>query len=74
LGSKRRESKTRSTSCAKQSHYWDVLKKDALACRQLSTLAAKTRSSQAKPGFDAEYQAELAKRGLKRTPGRLRAA
>ena len=49
----------------KQSHYWDVLKKDALACQQLSHLAAQNCAARKQnPGFDAEYEAELAKHGL----------
>ena len=51
----------------KEHHYWDVLKKDAEACRQLSALA--TQNAQARkqdPGFEAEYAAELQKRGLKK--------
>ena len=51
----------------KQSHYWDVLKKDALTCQQLSTLAMQNiEARRQNPGFDAEYQAELAKRGLEK--------
>jgi len=51
----------------KQSHYWDVLKKDALTCQQLSTLAMQNiEARKQNPGFDAEYQAELAKRGLQK--------
>jgi len=51
----------------KQSHYWDVLKKDALTCQQLSTLAMQNiEARKQNPGFDAEYQAELAKRGLEK--------
>jgi hypothetical protein len=49
----------------KQSHYWDVLKKDALTCQQLSNLALQNiEARKQNPGFEAEYQAELAKRGL----------
>jgi hypothetical protein len=51
----------------KQSHYWDVLKKDAFACRELSNLAAQNCDARRQnPGFEAEYQAELAKRGLEK--------
>jgi hypothetical protein len=51
----------------KQSHYWDVLKKDALTCAQLSNLATQNINARKEnPGFEAEYQAELAKRGLQK--------
>jgi hypothetical protein len=49
----------------KQSHYWDVLKKDAQACHQISLNALQNMKARAEnPGFEAEYAAELAKRGL----------
>ncbi len=49
----------------KQSLYWDILKKDVAACRELSALAAQnTEAGRANPGFEAKYEAELAKRGL----------
>jgi hypothetical protein len=51
----------------KQSHYRDVLKKDALTCQQLSNLAMQNiEARKQNPGFDAEYQAELAKRGIEK--------
>jgi hypothetical protein len=49
----------------KQSLYWDILKKDATACQELSRLAAQnTDAGRAIPGFEAKYEEELAKRGL----------
>ena len=51
----------------KQSHYWEILKKDALACRQLSDLAAQnSKAREQNPAFDEAYEAELAKRGLEK--------
>jgi len=51
----------------KQSHYWDVLKKDAFACRELSNLAAQNCDARRQnPAFDAEYEALLAKHGLQK--------
>ena len=49
----------------KQSLYWDILRKDVAACSELSALAAQnTEAGRANPGFEAKYEAELAKRGL----------
>jgi hypothetical protein len=51
----------------KQSHYWEILKKDALACQQLSNLAAQNcKAREQNPAFDAAYEAELAKRKLEK--------
>ena len=51
----------------KQSHYWEILKKDALACRQLSDLAAQnSKAREQNPAFDDAYDAELAKHGLEK--------
>ena len=50
-----------------QPHYWDVLKKDALTCQQLSALALQNiEARKQNPGFEGEYQAELAKHGLQK--------
>ncbi len=50
----------------KQSHYWDVLKKDAQACHQISlNTLHNIKASSENPGFQAAYDAELAKHGLK---------
>ncbi len=50
----------------KQSHYWDVLKKDAQACHQISLNTLQNiKASAENPGFQAAYDAELAKHGLK---------
>ena len=49
----------------KQSHYWTVLKKDAEACHQISANTIQNLRARAEnPAFDAEYAAELARRGL----------
>ncbi len=50
----------------KDKHYWEVLKADVLACQQLSNLAAQNCAARRQdPEFQAEYEAEFAKRGLK---------
>ena len=50
----------------KQSHYWDVLKKDAQVCHQISLNTMQNiKASSENPGFSAAYDAELAKHGLK---------
>jgi hypothetical protein len=49
----------------KQSLYWDILKKDATACQELSRLATQNiNAGRADSGFEAKYEEELAKRGL----------
>ncbi len=59
----------------KQSLYWDILKKDVAACRELSQLAAQnTEAGRANPGFEAQYEAELAKRGLTKNQWQAAAA
>ena len=50
----------------KQSHYWDILKKDAQACHQISlNTVHNIKASAETPGFQAAYDAELDKHGLK---------
>jgi hypothetical protein len=50
----------------KQSHYWDVLHKDAKACHQLSLNSTQQLNAMKEnPEFVAHYNAELAKRGAK---------
>lgn len=49
----------------KDAHYWEVLRKDAFACQQLSLLAAQNCAARRQdPEFQAEYEVEFAKRGL----------
>jgi hypothetical protein len=56
----------------KQSHYWEVLKKDGEACHQISTNTIQSLKARAEnPGFDAQYAAELAKYGLKEDPSHI---
>jgi hypothetical protein len=51
----------------KNSHYWDVLKKDCEATNQMATNALQNLKAQEQhPGFEAKYEAELAQRGLKK--------
>jgi hypothetical protein len=52
----------------KQSHYWEVLRKDGEACRQISLNTIENLNAQAaNPDFQAQYNAELAKRGLEKS-------
>ncbi len=49
----------------KQTHYWEVLKKDAEACFRIGQNVSQNRkAAAADPGFEAQYNAELAKHGL----------
>jgi hypothetical protein len=50
----------------KQTHYWEVLKKDAETCFRIGqNVAATNKAARENPGFEAQYNAELAKNGLK---------
>jgi len=49
----------------KQTHYWDVIKKDAEACFRIGqNVAQNAKAATENPGFAAQYAAELAKHGL----------
>lgn len=49
----------------KQTHYWDLLKKDAETCFRIGqNVSQNRRVATEDPGFEAEYKAELAKHGL----------
>jgi hypothetical protein len=50
----------------KQTHYWEVLKKDAETCFRIVQNISQTRKAAAAEdsGFEAQYNAELAKHGL----------
>jgi len=50
----------------KQTHYWDLLRKDAEACIRVGQNVAHCGKAAAEnPGFEAQYNAELAKHGLR---------
>ncbi len=50
----------------KQTHYWDVLKKDAETCFRIGQNVRQNRKLAAEdPGFEAQFNAELAKHCLK---------
>ncbi len=50
----------------KQGHYWDILRKDAEACGRIKeTMLQKAEARKQNPNFDAEWEAELAKNGLR---------
>ena len=58
--------KTERHEMKKQHHYWDVLRKDAQACHQISQNTHEYLKGLAEqPGFKAQYEAELARHGLK---------
>ena len=49
----------------KELHSWELMKKDAAACREIAHLAdEKVAAGQRNPDFYSEYTAELARRGL----------
>jgi hypothetical protein len=49
----------------KQTHYWEVIKKDAEACFRIGqNVAQNSKAAAENPGFEAQYAAELAKHGL----------
>ena len=51
----------------KDTHYWEVLKKDAEACHQISqNLIQKMAAGEQNPGFAAQIDAELDKHNLQR--------
>ncbi len=53
----------------KQTHYWDVLRKDGEACHQIAINTLQNLKAAAEnPGFEAQYAAELTKRGLEQHP------
>jgi hypothetical protein len=63
--------KTEKQEMKKQEHYWDVLRKDAEACHQLAAnTTQQINASKENPGFEAQYAAESAKRGIQPNLGR----
>jgi hypothetical protein len=49
----------------KQTHYWEVLRKDGEACHQISLNTLENlKARRENPDFESEYAAELAKRSL----------
>jgi hypothetical protein len=67
LGVEAQRVQTEKHELKKQRHYWEILKADAEACRQLGELARENRQARMQnPGFEAEYTAELKKRGLEK--------
>jgi hypothetical protein len=54
--------KTERHAVKKQTHYWEVLKKDAETCFRIGKNVSQSRKAAAEdPGFEAQYTAELAK-------------
>jgi hypothetical protein len=59
----------------KQGHYWDILLKDGKAIHQLTVnLNARSAASRENPGFEAQFEAELAKLGLTEDRGPVNVA
>lgn len=57
----------------KQTHYWDVLCKDAQACHQIGVNSLQhLAAAEGHPGFEAQYAADLTAHGLK--PGNFEVA
>jgi len=57
--------KTEAHAMKKETHYWEVLKKDAETCSRIGqNVGQNHRLAAENPGFEAQYQAELAKHGL----------
>jgi hypothetical protein len=66
LGFEAQKMKNEQHEMKKQKHYWDVMKKDLETCRQISLNTMQNIKARAEvPGFEAEYDAQLAKLGLK---------
>ena len=66
LGFEAQKMKNEQHEMKKQKHYWDVMKKDLETCRQISLNTMQNIKACAEvPGFEAEYDAQLAKLGLK---------
>jgi len=65
LGLEAQKVKNEQHEMKKQKHYWDVMKKDLETCRQISLNTMQNIKARAEvPGFEAEYDAQLAKLGL----------
>jgi hypothetical protein len=59
--------KTEQHEMKKQQHYWEVLRKDGEACHQLARNTLQNLNAvKEHPGFEAQYAADLAQRGLKK--------
>ena len=57
--------KTERQEMKNKSQYWEVLRKDGEACHQIAVNALfNTKAAAENPGFEAQYNAELKKRGL----------
>jgi hypothetical protein len=67
--------KTEKHEMKKQEHYWNVLRKDAEACFRLGQNVIQHSTAAAEnPGFEAQYNTELAKHGLQHQPYPFRGA
>ena len=58
--------KTERHEMKKQHHYWDILRKDSQACSQIAQNTGEyLKRTSEQSGFKAQYEAELARHGLK---------
>ena len=66
IGFEAQKIKSEQHAMKKQSHYWEVLKKDGEACRQISLNTIQNlKAREEVPGFEAQYAADLAKHGIR---------
>ena len=66
LGFEAQKTQAEKHEMKKQSHYWDILRKDAEACQRIGLNIIQDIKARAEvPGYSQEFAAELAKHGLK---------
>ena len=67
IGFEAQRIKTEQHEMKKQTHYWDVLRKDAEACHQIAQNTRQNlEAAQQHNGFEAQYAADLAQSGVKK--------
>jgi hypothetical protein len=55
----------------RQTHYWEVLRRDGQAFSQMMANKQRIEANTANPGFEAELAAELARNGLESNPNHV---
>ena len=66
LGFEAQKNATEKHEMSKERHFWEIAKKDALACQEISRLRRmNSEAGMTNPNFHEEYEAELNKRGLR---------
>ena len=67
IGFEAQRIKTEQHAMKKQTHYWDVLRKDAEACHQIAQNTRQNlEAAQQHVGFEAQYTADLVNGGVKK--------